>query len=66
MSRSVPMIGLAPEELPWVRSLIALLRHSDPTVPELARQALLYLARAAENTRPAGPAQKTSMLQCRE
>ena len=48
MDPSVPMIGLHPEELPWIRLLVALLRHPDPTVPELARQALLYLSRAAE------------------
>lgn len=42
------MIGLQPAELPWVRMLVALLRHPDPTVPELARQALLYLSRAAD------------------
>ena len=48
MSQTVPMIGLQPEELPWVRLLVSLLRHADPTVPELARQALVYLSRAAE------------------
>ncbi|HEY1239414.1 MAG TPA: hypothetical protein VGF16_02610 [Bryobacteraceae bacterium] len=71
MSRSVPMIGLFPDELPWVRSLVALLRHPDPTIPELARQALLYLARAAQNsdmahTPPAEPSKKTSMIHCME
>ena len=49
MAGNVPMIGLSAEELPWIRRLVALLRHPDPTVPELARQALLYLLRAADN-----------------
>lgn len=48
MAGTVPMIGLSPAELPWIRQLVALLRHPDPTVPELARQALLYVSRAAE------------------
>ncbi|GEM_PF-1463333 len=50
MARSIPIIGLSPDEIPWVRKLVTLLRHPDPTVPELARQALLYLARAADNS----------------
>jgi hypothetical protein len=71
MPRTVPMIGLAPDELPWVRSLVALLRHPDPTIPELTRQALLYLSGAAQNsgailTPSAEPPQKTSMLHCME
>lgn len=71
MPRTVPMIGLAPDELPWVRSLVALLRHPDPTIPELARQALLYLSGAAQNsgailTPPAETSKKTSMLHCME
>ena len=41
------MIGVLPRELEWLRLLIALLRHPDPGVPELARQALLYLTEAA-------------------
>jgi hypothetical protein len=48
MARTVSIIGLSPAELPWVRKLVALLRHSDPTVGELARQALLYVSRAAQ------------------
>ena len=71
MLRTVPMIGLSPDELPWVRSLVALLRHPDPTIPELARQALLYLSNSAQNchatlTPSAEPSQKTSMLHCME
>jgi hypothetical protein len=41
------MIGVERHELIWLKSLIALLRHPDPSVPELARQALLYLTDAA-------------------
>ena len=47
MSKTVPMIGLEAAELRWVRMLILLLRHPDPSMPELARQALLYLTEAA-------------------
>jgi hypothetical protein len=48
MPQKVPVIGLCPDELPWMRMLVGLLRHPDPTVPELARQALLYLSRPAD------------------
>jgi len=41
------MIGIDRDELPWVRALIALLRHPDPTVGELACHALRYLADSA-------------------
>ncbi len=51
-ARNIPMIGLCADELPWVRQLVWLLRHTDPTVPELTRQALQYLSRAAEKTVP--------------
>ena len=47
MSKTVPLIGLQPDELPWLRMLVDLLRHPDPTVPELAHQALVYLSRSA-------------------
>jgi hypothetical protein len=42
------VIGVEREELRWLRTLVWLLRHPDPSVPELARQALLYLTGAAE------------------
>jgi hypothetical protein len=45
---SVSVIGVDREELRWLKTLVGLLRHPDPSVPELARQALLYLADAAE------------------
>ena len=47
MAKTVPIIGIAPSELPWIRLLVTLLRHPDAGVPELARQALLYLTDAA-------------------
>jgi hypothetical protein len=45
--RTVPVIGVDPAEVPYVRALISLLRHPDPTVPELARHALDYLSDTA-------------------
>lgn len=47
------VIGVHPQELHWLRLLIALLRHPDPGVAELARQALLYLTEAAARRDPA-------------
>jgi hypothetical protein len=44
------MIGIQPAELPWLRLLIALLRHPHPITPELTRQALLYLHDAAAHS----------------
>ena len=46
-AKTVRMIGITPDELPWIRLLVHLLRHPDAGVPELARQALLYLTEAA-------------------
>jgi hypothetical protein len=47
VSNTVPVIGIQVDELPWLRLLLSLLRHPDPGIPELARQALLYLDEAA-------------------
>lgn len=44
MSQTTSVIGISPEELHWIGMLVALLHHSDPTLPELTRQALLYLS----------------------
>jgi hypothetical protein len=44
---STALIGLENHELGWLRLLLFLLRHPDPSVPELTRQALLYLEQAA-------------------
>ncbi len=55
MAKTVPVIGVETAELRWLRMLIALLRHPDPSVPELARQALLYLTEAAGRREPSNP-----------
>jgi hypothetical protein len=47
MPQPVYIIGTLPDELNWVRMLVTLLRHPDPNVAELTRQALLYLTRTA-------------------
>ena len=47
------MIGIEPDELRWVRVLVSLLRHPNPGMPELARQALQYLVQAADQRTPA-------------
>jgi hypothetical protein len=47
MAKTLPVIGIDPTELSWIRMLTHLLRHPDPVVPELTRQALLYLQTAA-------------------
>ncbi len=57
MAKTVSLIGIDGSELGWVRMLVGLLRHPDPTVPELARHALLYLADAAAKPVPSGRTQ---------
>ncbi len=47
MAKTVSMIGVDPGELPWLRMLLFLLRHPDPLIAEMARQAMLYLAKNA-------------------
>ena len=47
MTKTVSVIGIEPAEIHWIRMLVTLLRHPDPSVPELARQALDYLTDAA-------------------
>ena len=61
MANTVPVIGIEPAELAWIRLLVVLLRHPDPVVPELTRQALRYLEAAASrsgvsSSRDAAPA----------
>jgi hypothetical protein len=56
MAKTVSVIGIEDHELRWVRALVLLLRHPDPSIPELARQALLYLTRSAAE-RPSRSAQ---------
>jgi hypothetical protein len=48
--RSTALIGVENHELAWLRLLLFLLRHPDRSVPELTRQALLYLEEAAGTT----------------
>jgi len=50
MTQTVSMIGISAPELCWIRTLVQLLRHPDPSVPELTRQALLYMTDAAART----------------
>ena len=47
MAKTVPVIGIDPTELGWIRLLVLLLRHPDPMVPELARQALRHVEEVA-------------------
>ena len=39
----MPVVGLHPNELELVRLLVGLLRHDDPVIRELARQAVIYV-----------------------
>jgi hypothetical protein len=55
VSKKISVIGIEPHELRWIRTLVSLLRHPDPGMPELARQALLYLVKAAGERPQAGP-----------
>jgi hypothetical protein len=51
------MIGLDPREVQWLRLVVELLRHPDPVVREVAREALRYLqdlAVRANQSRAAG------------
>jgi hypothetical protein len=47
MAKSVSVIGIDPQELRWLRLFLFLLRHPDPLIAEMVRQALLYLAKNA-------------------
>jgi hypothetical protein len=54
---NVSMIGLDPREIVWIRQLLSLLRHPDPVVGEVSREALRYLegvAARADEHRAAG------------
>jgi len=67
MPKTSPVIGVDPDELSWVRLLVMLLRHPDPVVPELTRQALSYLEAAASHSGvPGAEAGRTYTLQRRE
>jgi hypothetical protein len=60
MAHTVPVIGIEPAELAWIRMLVLLLRHPDPVVPELTRQALCYLEAAASRSGGAPPERETA------
>jgi hypothetical protein len=49
MANTVTMIGIDPTELGSIRLLVFLLRHPDPMVPELTRQALRHIEQVAAN-----------------
>jgi hypothetical protein len=55
MAQTIPVLGIEPAELKWIRMLVLLLRHPDPVVPELTRQALLYLEAAAARNAKISP-----------
>ncbi len=50
--KTVAIAGIHTEELEAVRQLIALLRHEDSRISELARQALVYVRDTAARKRP--------------
>jgi hypothetical protein len=54
MAKTVSMIGIDPGEVAWLRSALFLLRHPDPLISEMTRQAIRYLEANAcgEQTRP--------------
>jgi hypothetical protein len=53
LAETVSVIGVDPAELRWLRMLLFLLRHPDPLVSEMVRQALLYLEKdAGERAQP--------------
>ena len=60
MAKTVSVIGVEPRELSWIRMLLLLLRHPDPSIPELARQALVYLSRSAAERPPRQPSTKSA------
>jgi hypothetical protein len=62
IQKPVHVIGVSPAELPALRLMIALLRHPDPSIGELARQALLYLQEVAARSGSAQP-EKTGSAQ---
>ena len=63
MAQNVSMIGLYSSELQWVPMLILLLRHPDPAVAELTRQALLYISGTRQSEALAAPIQTSAVDQ---
>ena len=60
MAQNVSLIGVQPEELPWMRLLVSLLRHPSGTIPELTRQALLYVSKISTSAEPSEPGRETA------
>ena len=60
MANTVPVIGIDPAELAWIRMLVLLLRHPDPIVPELTRQALRYVEAVAFRSGVSPPGRDTA------
>ena len=53
MAQTVSMIGIDAGELAWLRSTLFLLRHPDPLISEMTRQAIRYLEKnACEQAHP--------------
>jgi hypothetical protein len=52
LSKPLSVIGIEADELRSIKILVSLLRHPNPGIPELARQALQYLAQAASQRTP--------------
>ncbi|HEX3745227.1 MAG TPA: hypothetical protein VHW09_14890 [Bryobacteraceae bacterium] len=57
MANTVSMIGIEPGELAWVRTVLSLLRHPDPLIPEMTRLSLVYLQRNASDGTLSAPIQ---------
>ncbi len=55
MPGPLAVIGVDAAEIRWIKTLLSLLRHPDPSVPELARQALLYLNDDAAKRKDSAP-----------
>lgn len=62
MAQDVSMIGIHADEVGWMRLLVSLLRHPDPNVPELARQALVYVLNTAGTRTGAPPDERASAV----
>jgi hypothetical protein len=52
VARTVAVIGIEAGELESIRMLVSLLRHADPHMPALAKQALVYLQDMAKDRKP--------------
>jgi hypothetical protein len=45
--KNAAMIGLSTPEVAYLKTVVSLLRHPDPTIPALVDQALMYILEAA-------------------